>query len=111
MVPPSGIVTSAFVAEDVDRGWEEMGRYLLHDARTYSEWLGGDAAVVAVAAKTVDELRAEQGPYRVFSIDEAIAYVRQNGFLATQPLCGGLPPELAWRSLKLIAERVLPALS
>lgn len=111
MVPPPGIVTSAFVADDVDRGWEEMGRYLLHDARTYSEWLGGDGAVVAVAATTVDELRAERGAYQILSVDEATDSVRRNGFLATQPLCGGMPPELAWRSLKLIAERVLPALA
>lgn len=110
MVPPEGIVTSAFVAEDVERGWQEMGPYLLHDARTYTEWLGGSGAVVTVGARTVDELRAEQGAYRIFSIDEAIDQVRRNGFLATQPLCGGMPPELAWRSLKLIAERVLPAL-
>jgi hypothetical protein len=26
-----------------------------------------------------------------------------------QPLCGGLPPKLAWRSLELLAEKVLPA--
>ena len=110
MVPPPGIVTSAFVADDVERGWDEMGRYLLHDARTYSEWLAGNGAVVTVAATSVDELRAEQGPYRIFSVDEAIDQVRRNGFLATQPLCGGMPPELAWRSLRLIAERVLPAL-
>jgi len=111
MVPPAGIVTSAFVAEDVDRGWEEMGRYLLHDARMYTQWLGGGGAVVAVAATSIEELRAEQGAYRIFSVDEAIDHVRRNGFLATQPLCGGMPPELAWRSLRLIAERVLPALA
>jgi alkanesulfonate monooxygenase SsuD/methylene tetrahydromethanopterin reductase-like flavin-dependent oxidoreductase (luciferase family) len=110
MVPPAGIVTSAFVAEDVDRGWEAMGRYLLHDARMYTQWLGDGGAVVAVGATSVEELRAEQGAYRIFSVDEAIDQVRRSGFLATQPLCGGMPPELAWRSLRLIAERVLPAL-
>ena len=31
-----------------------------------------------------------------------------DGYLITQPLCGGLPPELAWPSLKLIAGEVLP---
>jgi alkanesulfonate monooxygenase SsuD/methylene tetrahydromethanopterin reductase-like flavin-dependent oxidoreductase (luciferase family) len=110
MVPPPGTVTSAFVAEDVDEAWEEMGKYLLHDARMYSDWLAGGAAAVSTTARTVDELRAERGAYRIFSVDEAIEYGRTTGFLVTQPLCGGLPPELAWRSLHLIADRVLPAL-
>jgi hypothetical protein len=26
------------------------------------------------------------------------------------PLCGGISPELAWQSLKLFSDRVLPAL-
>lgn len=111
MIPPPGIVTSAFVAEDVDTAWNEMGPYLLHDARMYTEWLDGGSAAVTTAAATVDELRAERGAYRIFAVDEAIEHVRQNGILVTQPLCGGLPPELAWRSLRLIAERVLPAVA
>lgn len=110
LVPPAGTVTAAFVAEDVDAAWGAIGPHLLHDARMYTEWLAGGAAAVSTRATTVDELRAEQGAYRIFSVDEAVDYVRQHGFLVTQPLCGGLPPELAWPSLRLIAERVLPAL-
>lgn len=110
MVPPPGIVTAAFVAEDVDSAWREMGPHLLHDARMYTEWLAGGAAAVTTRARTVDELRAEKGAYRIFTVDEAIDYVKRNGFLVTQPLCGGLSPEIAWRSLRLIAERVMPAL-
>ena len=44
-------------------------------------------------------------------LDEAIEHIRTNGMLSLQPLCGGLPPELAWRSLRLVAERVMPAVS
>ncbi len=111
MVPPPGIVTTAFVAEDVDEAWATLGSHLLHDARMYSDWLSGGSAAVTTGAHTVDELRAEQGAYRIFSVEEAVEEVRRNGFLVTQPLCGGIPPELAWRSLHLIAERVLPALT
>ena len=109
MVPPPGIVTSAFVAEDVDTAWKEWGPHLLHDAQEYTRWLGEGAAAVTSKASTVDELRQEQGAYRIFSVDQAVEYVRQNGVLVTQPLCGGLPPESAWQSLRLIAERVIPA--
>ena len=30
------------------------------------------------------------------------------GILLTQPLCGGMPPHLAWPSLELMASDVLP---
>ena len=108
--PPAGIVTSAFVAEDPDRAWTEVGPYLLHDAQAYGEWLKGARAVSASKAQTVEELRAQQGAYRIFTPDEALDYIRTNGILLLQPLCGGLPPEMAWRSLELIASKVLPAL-
>ena len=110
--PPEGSVLSAFVAEDPDSAWQELGPYLLHDAQMYASWFaraGADSATRSVAG-SVAELRHEQGSYRIFSPDEAVAHVNANGFLALQPLCGGLPPELAWRSLELLVSRVLPAL-
>jgi len=39
-----------------------------------------------------------------------VAHVRAKGVLLLQPLCGGLPPDLAWPSLELVASKVLPAL-
>ena len=62
------------------------------------------------AATTVDELRRQNGAYRIFTPDEAVAYIKQSGLLLTQPLCGGLPPDLAWPSLELLASDVLPRL-
>lgn len=109
--PPAGMVTSAFVAEDPERAWAEIGRHLLHDARMYAAWMGASASASKSLAPTVESLRAEQGAYRIFTPEEAIAYVRASGPLLTQPLCGGLPPKLAWPSLELIASKVLPALS
>ncbi len=108
--PPGGTVASAFVAEDPDAAWAEYGPYLLHDARMYGAWMG-DAhdSVSKSGADSVEALRAERGNYRIFSIDEAVAHVREKGLLAMQPLCGGLPPELAWRSVRLVVEKVLPA--
>jgi hypothetical protein len=87
-----------------------MGPYLLHDARMYTSWLSGAAAAVRTAATSVDEQRAERGAYRIFTVEEAVEYVRKHGVLVAQPLCGGLPPDLAWPSLRLIAEKVIPAL-
>ena len=108
--PPPGTVTTAFVAEDPDAAWERLGPHLLHDARMYAAWLEGGAAVSRSCAGTVEELRAQAGPYRIFTPDEAVAHVRKSGVLLLQPLCGGLPPQVAWEHLELVAKRVMPAL-
>ncbi len=107
---PAGSVNSAFVAEDPERAWRDYGPYLLHDAKMYAEWFGGDhESVTKSAATDVEALRREGGNYRIYSIAEAVEAVQKTGMLALQPLCGGLPPELAWRSLRLVVEKVLPA--
>ena len=110
--PGQGTITSAFVAEDVDRAWEEMGSYLLHDAKMYAAWWreSGMKAVSQSGAETVDELRAQGGPYAILTPDEAVEHIRTHFVLPMQPLCGGMPPELAWRSLETLAEQVLPRL-
>jgi alkanesulfonate monooxygenase SsuD/methylene tetrahydromethanopterin reductase-like flavin-dependent oxidoreductase (luciferase family) len=108
--PAPGTVTTAFVAEDPDRAWREMGPHLLHDARMYAAWMSDSDSASKSAADSVEALRAEEGAYRIFTPDEAVAYVKQHGVLLTQPLCGGLPPELAWPSLELVAGKVRPAL-
>jgi alkanesulfonate monooxygenase SsuD/methylene tetrahydromethanopterin reductase-like flavin-dependent oxidoreductase (luciferase family) len=108
--PPADTVTSAFVAEDPNDAWERIGRYLLHDAQMYAAWLPEGTSVSRSGANSIEELRAAKGPYRLFTPDEAIAYGRARGVLLLQPLCGGMPPDLAWEQLHLIEKRVLPAL-
>ena len=107
--PPPGTVTSAFVARDPDRAWERLGPYLLYDARSYAAWLDDADATSKSTAASIEELRAEQGAYRIFTPKEAIDYTRRHGVLLLHPLCGGLPPEIAWESLELLAAEVLPA--
>ena len=109
--PPAGTVTSAFVAEDPDAAWRRIGPHLLHDARRYAAWLAGGGSVSKSMATSVEALRAENGAYRIFTPDEAVAHARKNGVLLLQPLCGGIPPALAWEHLELVAKRVLPALA
>ena len=107
--PPPGTVTAGFVAEDPDRAWSEMGPHLLHDAQQYAQWMGPQQAqITGQLANSVEMLRANQGIYRIMTPEEAIEYIRQHGAFVSMPLCGGLPPELAWPSLELLAHRVLP---
>jgi hypothetical protein len=51
------------------------------------------------------------GVYVVMTPDELINKCRSGEVtgVTTHPMCGGLPPEGAWESLKLLAETVLPA--
>ena len=109
--PPADIVPSAFVAEDVDQAWQQLGPHLLHDAQMYAAWLGESGSVSKSRAASVAELRAEQGPYRIFTPEEAVSYLRRSGILLMHPLCGGIPPALAWEHLQLVAKKVLPALA
>ncbi len=106
--PVEGAVMSGFVADDPDAAWAEMGPFLLHDAQMYAAWLGQTSTSTKSVAGSVEALRAENGSYRIFSVDEAVDHVKATGMLLTQPLCGGLPPKLAWQSLELLVDKVLP---
>ena len=101
-----------FVADDVEQAWSELGEYLLHDARTYAEWNPGDQTSVGIAdVSDVDELRAMSRTHRIFTADEAIAHVRSGGMLTLAPLCGGIPPDIAWKYLCYVDEAVMPTLT
>jgi alkanesulfonate monooxygenase SsuD/methylene tetrahydromethanopterin reductase-like flavin-dependent oxidoreductase (luciferase family) len=96
------------LAEDPDRTWAEYGEHFLHEARTYASWQSSDIrSAVRSSATTVPELRAE-GVYRVLTPEECLAQGLDN--LVLHPLAGGMPVEEGWRSLRLFAERVVPAL-
>ncbi|MER5207043.1 LLM class flavin-dependent oxidoreductase [Streptomyces sp. NPDC002825] len=96
------------LSEDPDRTWAECGEHFLHEARTYASWQSKDIrSAVRSAATTVPELRAE-GVYRVVTPDECLALGLES--LVLHPLCGGMPVEEGWRSLRLFCDGVLPRL-
>ncbi|MET0902117.1 MAG: LLM class flavin-dependent oxidoreductase [Acidimicrobiales bacterium] len=108
---PIGENQTVVLAEDVERGWEQVGPYFLHETNAYGTWLAqndGDGPYREVA--TIDELRA-QGQYRVLTPDEHIAELQAAPFPFAffHPLCGGIPPEIAWTSLRLFEREVIPA--
>ena len=109
-VPPADTPTAIFVTDDVDRAWDELGPYLMHDVLSYAAWNEGNDFTASLSfAQTADELRAERRSHLVLEIDEAVAFVRAGKPLALHPLIGGLPPEIAWRYLETVTEKVLPA--
>ncbi|MEZ4289642.1 MAG: LLM class flavin-dependent oxidoreductase [Myxococcota bacterium] len=107
--PTPGAAMSAFVAKDPDEAWAKWGPHLLHDAQAYAEWMGDDiGSATKSIAGSVEALRAENGNYRIFSVDEAVEEIRKNGVMMTQPLCGGMPIDYAWESLETLVREVLP---
>ena len=97
-----------FVADDVDKAWEEIGPYLLHDVRMYAEWNpGNDYSPGFSDVRTVEELRANPTSHRIYSVDEAVTRVRAGR--GAQPIAAvrRRPPELAWPYLKRVGEVVM----
>jgi alkanesulfonate monooxygenase SsuD/methylene tetrahydromethanopterin reductase-like flavin-dependent oxidoreductase (luciferase family) len=102
--PVEGAPTAVFVADDVDTAWDELGPYLLHDAVMAASYRPQDDSVASITrADSVAALRAEGGPYRILTPDEATEFVRDGRLLPLHPLCGGAPPDIAWPYLERAA--------
>ena len=111
LLPPRDTPTSLFVADDVDRAWDELGPYLMHDVRSYAAMNAGDRGTTSLSfAGSAEELRAEGRSHRIVSVDEAISMARSGLPLPLHPLVGGLPPDIAWRYLRTVTDEVEPSL-
>jgi alkanesulfonate monooxygenase SsuD/methylene tetrahydromethanopterin reductase-like flavin-dependent oxidoreductase (luciferase family) len=105
--PMPGAPTAVFVAENeqaVDEAWQVLGPHLLHDATKAASYRPHDESVASITrADSVAALRADGGPYRILTSDEATEYVRNGRPLPLHPLCGGIPPGVAWPYLERAA--------
>ena len=105
LIPERDVVANLFVAEDVDAAWDEIGQYLLHDAMAYSEWNPDNQVSANMStAKTVDELRRTSSSHAILSVEEATQRLAGGEMFNLSPLCGGIPPDIAWPYLKRCAE-------
>ena len=105
--------TFVHVADDPDRAWAEIGKYVLYEAQTYASFqTPGQHSTPSVNARSVDDLKASP-QYVVGTPDAVLARLREvpaQGGIVFNPLAGGLPSALAWSSLELFAAKVLPRL-
>ncbi|WP_179472838.1 LLM class flavin-dependent oxidoreductase [Mycolicibacterium vinylchloridicum] len=98
--PDRQTATVCFVANDVDEAWAEIGKYLLHDAMAYAEWNPDNEASANIStATTVEELRTSPS-HVILTREQAAERIRNGEILNLTPLCGGLPPEIAWPYLR-----------
>lgn len=112
--PGPGMVGNAEVtalASNPEAAWPAMGPFFLHETNAYGAWkvAAGEATPYDVFP-TVEALR-EANRYHIVSPEEMVAQLRAAPFPVAQfhPLCGGMPIKLAWESLKLFENEVLPA--
>ena len=103
-----------YLHADPDRAWAELGEYILWEAVTYGQWSQQTRSLMHLpGVKTLEEVRAS-GRYRFLTPEELIAEVRgadDFGPITLHPLVGGMPVEEAWKSVQLLTDHVLPALT
>lgn len=102
--PVPGTPTTVFVSDDLERAWDELGPYLLHDAKMAASYRHGDDSVASITrARDIDDLRRDS-LYRIFTPAQAVDHLRSGQLMALHPLCGGIPADVAWPYLKLAAK-------
>lgn len=109
-----GDTSFVHLARDVEQGWDQIAPFALHEASEYGRALAAGGAGMASGYRpfaSVAELRAT-GQYRVLRPEELAAELSGPGprSLTVHPMMGGIPPKLAWDSLRLLEQEVIPAL-
>ena len=108
---PIGANQVVALAKDPDKGWEQMAPFFLHETNAYGTWQAqDDIASPYHNVDDVDELRTT-GQYRVLAPEQFVEEQKAAPFpyAMFHPLCGGMPIDLAWSSLHLFENEVLPA--
>jgi alkanesulfonate monooxygenase SsuD/methylene tetrahydromethanopterin reductase-like flavin-dependent oxidoreductase (luciferase family) len=108
---PIGENRTVALAKDVERGWEEMGPYFLHETNAYGAWLASNDGAGPYRQMTdIDAVRAS-GSYAVVTPAEYVEELKAAPFpfAMFHPLCGGMPIDLGWSSLRLFETEVMPA--
>lgn len=112
--PGPGMASTSEVtalASDPEAGWQAMAPFFLHETNAYGAWKdeAGEDTPYSVFPDA-DALRAANR-YHVITPDQMIERLKAAPYPVAQfhPLCGGMPIDLAWKSLKLFETEVLPA--
>ena len=107
-IPENRVVA---LASDADAGWEEMGPFFLHETNAYGEWQAQEQ-IASPYRRMHDAAELRRGrQYAVLTPDEYLAELKDSPFpfALLHPMVGGMPVELAWSSLRLFEQHVLPA--
>ena len=110
---PASATSVVFVAEDPDAYFAQIAPHLQHETNMYANWSSkAGTHSPYIHCETLEDVRNSPS-YKVFSPDQMVDYCNSLDDSATvlfHPLCGGISPDLAWQSLQLFADKVLPRL-
>lgn len=111
---PNGVRAPAFlhIAKDPEKAWAVIGRHALHHTNTYASWAQRKDLTPFKQVEDPDTLLVD-GSHQVLTPEQTVELFRRlgpTGRVRFMPLLGGLPPELAWDSLHLLEDEVLPRL-
>ena len=100
------------VAEDPGTYWAQIGRHVLHNVNEYAGYAQRkDLTPFAAVADPDELLHTNQAKvYTPSQLLDAVNAAGRESPLRFNPLEGGIPPELAWQSLRLFEHEVLPHL-
>ena len=103
-----------YLHEDPDKAWAELGEHILWEAVTYGGWSKDQRSLMHLpGVQTLEEVKAS-GRYRFLTPDQLVAEVRDApdyGPIVLHPLVGGMPVDEAWKSVQLLVDKVVPALT
>jgi alkanesulfonate monooxygenase SsuD/methylene tetrahydromethanopterin reductase-like flavin-dependent oxidoreductase (luciferase family) len=102
---------SIFVAKDPDAMWERIGPHVLHELHEYGRFglAAGEVHHPYLAFADATAAR-EAGLIAVYTPEECVEQVRLGVLPLFKPLIGGLHPDVAWESLRLFVDEVIPQL-
>jgi alkanesulfonate monooxygenase SsuD/methylene tetrahydromethanopterin reductase-like flavin-dependent oxidoreductase (luciferase family) len=108
---PGGSSEVTALARDPEAGWQAMAPFFLHETNAYGAWnAAADKSSPYFVVADEDALRATDR-YHVLTPEQMVEQLKAMPAPVAQfhPLCGGIPADLAWESLRLFEKEVLPA--
>ena len=106
--------SSIHVSHNPERDWPRVAPHMMHEINTYGRWSRESGTLTNYTfpeAKDIAGLKAI-GAHHVFTPDECLAFLQNkranNTSFLFNPLCGGIHPDIAWESLRLMEHEVLP---
>lgn len=106
-------IANFYLCRDVEQGWRDVGEYFLHETNAYGRWMR-DAGLEGMYEPAADVATVrDRAMYRVLTPELLLGEIEEAGpyaFVLLHPLLGGIPPDLAWRGLRLFEHDVLTRL-
>ena len=109
---PKNCPTYVFVSEDPEKAWADITPHYMHNGNSYYEWMFEEwgKSLENFPRTTLENIRTNP-EYAVLTPKEAIKMCNElgeDGIFRPWPLIGGLDPDIAWKSLELIVNKVMP---